>query len=48
MEGEKEGLGQGGMGGKKGTNCDCGIRERKKYMKRRRREKGMTFRGRRV
>lgn len=46
-EGEKEGLGQGGMRGKK-TNCDCGIRERKRNKRGRRREGGMTFKGRRT
>lgn len=48
MEGEKEGLGQGGTRGKKKQNCDCGIRERKKNQRGRRRERGMTFRGRRT
>lgn len=42
-EGEKEGLGQGGMRGKKETKRDCGIMKKKKNKSGRRRETGMTF-----
>ncbi len=44
--GESEGLGQGGM--RKKRKCDCVIRRRKRNKKLRRRERGMTFRGRRT
>lgn len=33
---------------RKETNCDCGIRERTKKQRGRRRERGMTYRGRRT
>lgn len=50
-EKERDGGGEGGIRAgryerKKETHCDCGIRERKTNQRGRRRERGMSFRGR--